>query len=70
MAFVEDVDGLEVEKRSNREMVSCLVGASRDDGVKRRTYNGCGTDVRRKLKSWSCDSDTRLVMRGLLYLRL
>lgn len=50
-------------KCCSREMVSCLLVASREDGVRRRICRGCELEARRKLKSYLSDSHPIAVMR-------
>lgn len=52
-----------LEKCCSREVVSCLLVASREDGVRRRMCKGCELKARQKLKSYFSDSHPITVMR-------
>ena len=52
-----------LEKHCSCETVSCLLLASREDGVKRSICRSCTLEARRKLKSYASDSHPKAAMR-------
>lgn len=52
-----------LEKCCSRDMVSCLLVVSREDGVRSRICRDCELEARRRLKSYLSDSHPIAVMR-------